>query len=153
MKKYFYIFLIWLGTCFFNAYAVNPKINSKTGIAKQENKIKSMNIKIGKKTFEVKLENNKTVETLLKKLPMTINMSELNGNEKYFYLSDVLPSDPENVGNIKTGDIMLFGDNCLVIFYKSFKTSYRYTKIGYIEDSSQLEKVLGKTSIEVTIIK
>jgi hypothetical protein len=29
---------------------------------------------------------------------------------------------------------MLYGNNCLVIFYKSFDTSYQYTKIGHIEN-------------------
>ena len=34
---------------------------------------------------------------------------------------------------------MLYGNNCLVIFYKSFDTSYSYTKIGHIEDLNELE--------------
>ncbi len=33
---------------------------------------------------------------------------------------------------------MLYGNNCLVIFYKSFKTSDSYTKIGHIENLSDL---------------
>ena len=28
---------------------------------------------------------------------------------------------------------MLYGDNCLVVFYESFDTEYSYTKIGHIE--------------------
>ena len=33
---------------------------------------------------------------------------------------------------------MLYGNNCLVLFYKSFSTEYSYTKIGYIENPSNL---------------
>ena len=33
------------------------------------------------------------------KLPMTINMKELNGNEKYFDLPDNLPANASNPGN------------------------------------------------------
>ena len=109
-----------------------------------------MNIKINNKDYSVILENNETVKALTEKLPMTINMSELNGNEKYYYLPDSLPQKSENIGTVKTGDIMLFGDNCLVIFYKSFKTSYRYTKIGHIENNSELEKVLGNIFKHIT---
>ena len=41
---------------------------------------------------------------------------------------------------IEAGDIMLFGNNCLVVFYKSFNSSYSYTKIGHIENLEELEK-------------
>ena len=33
---------------------------------------------------------------------------------------------------------MLYGNNCLVVFYKSFETSYSYTKIGHIENFEDL---------------
>ena len=33
---------------------------------------------------------------------------------------------------------MIYEDNCLVIFYKSFKTDYEYTKIGHIDNLDDL---------------
>ena len=47
-------------------------------------------------------------------------MSELNGNEKYFYLESALPTVSEQVEEIHAGDLMLYGDDCLVLFYQSF---------------------------------
>ena len=117
-------------------------------VAKQ-NKDNQMNIQIGKETFNVLLENNETVKSLCKKLPMTLKMADLNNNEKYSYLDFTLPNDAKNVKNIKKGDVMLFGSSCLVIFYKSFSTSYSYTKIGNIENSGEIEKVLGNSTIEI----
>ncbi len=57
--------------------------------------------------------------------------SELNGNEKYAYLDDSLPVGRSARATIaRAGDIMLFGDDCLVLFYETFSSSYRYTRIG-----------------------
>ena len=71
-------------------------------------------------------------------LPKEFDMNELNRNEKYIYLDKTLPTNQYNPKNIEVGDIMLYGDNCLVVFYKSFDTSYSYTKIGHIENLSDL---------------
>ena len=46
----------------------------------------SMKIIIANNEYIVNLEDNDTVNGLIKLLPLEINMKELNGNEKYFYL-------------------------------------------------------------------
>ena len=101
----------------------------------------------------MKLNKNMTVKELYQKLPMTLTMSDLNNNEKYCYLDFTLPTNAESITNIKKGDVMLFGNGCLVIFYKSFKTSYSYTKIGHIENPTDIEKILGKKDIKVEFVK
>ena len=110
-----------------------------------------MNIKVNNKIFKIVLEDNKTVKSLTQKLPITLEMSDLNNNEKYCYLDFTLPTDSKSVKNIKKGDIMLFGSSCLVIFYKSFTTSYSYTKIGHIENPADIETALGKKDIKVVL--
>ena len=82
---------------------------------------------------------------------MTLTMSDLNNNEKYCYLDFTIPADSKSVKNIKKGDVMLFGNSCLVIFYKSFTTSYSYTKIGYIQNTDGLEKLLSGSKITVVL--
>src|SRR5947209_6079868 len=83
-----------------------------------------MKITIGSKAFKATLEDNPTVAKLKALLPLTVNMTELNGNEKYYHLSTRLPTDAIGPGTIQSGNLMVYGDNSLVLFYKSFKTSY-----------------------------
>ena len=44
---------------------------------------------------------------------------------------------------------MLYGSDCLVLFYENFSTSYNYTKLGYIENSEDLKEALGNRDINV----
>ena len=114
-----------------------------------------MNIKltIGGKSFEAELADGATAKAFSALLPMTLNMNELNGNEKYCYLDKSLPSDASNPGTIHTGDILLYGNNCVVVFYKTFKTSYSYTRIGRIKDPAGLEEALGSGDVTVRFEK
>lgn len=99
----------------------------------------SVKIVIDEKEFIIDLEDNETVKSFINMLPLELNMKELNGNEKYVYLDNSLPTNSSNPKRINAGDVMLYGNNCLVIFYKSFDTSYSYTKIGHINNLENLD--------------
>lgn len=92
----------------------------------------SVIITVNGKEFNAVFYNNETANVFINMMPLTLNMSDLNDNEKYYNLSATLPVNSERVGSIKKGDIMLYGSNCIVVFYESFNTPYSYTKIGYI---------------------
>lgn len=81
---------------------------------------------------------------------MTIHMTELNGNEKYYYLPNSIPTNSSNPGTIKNGDLMLYGSKTLVVFYKTFSTAYNYTKLGAIDDVTGLALALGSGNVTVT---
>lgn len=100
--------------------------------------------------FLAELYDTPAAQALLAQMPLILDMSDLNGNEKYFYLSRELPVNPEDVGDIRAGDLMLYGTDCLVLFYESFPTSYRYTRLGYIEDAGELAATLGPSEIRVS---
>lgn len=101
-------------------------------------------------TFAIKLADNATAEAFSGMLPLRVRLSELNGNEKYVNLDQSLPTDPAVPSGIEAGDVMLFGNSCLVVFYESFSTTYSYTRIGSIEDASGLRRSLGPGSVEAT---
>jgi len=107
-------------------------------------------ITIGQKEFVATLEENETVKELKKRLPLTITMSGLHSNEKYYHFSKALPTDSYSPKLIKAGDIMLYDNYSLVLFYKTFSTPYRYTKIGHIDDTHSLEETLGSEDIAIT---
>lgn len=98
--------------------------------------------------FTIDLADNDTAAAFAKMLPLKINMSELNGNEKYVYLDSELPANSSNPETIEAGDVMLYGDDCIVVFYKSHHTTYSYTRIGKIEDVSKLAETVGNGSIK-----
>ena len=106
-------------------------------------------IKIGTKVFDATLFDNPTGEAFKAMLPLTLDMDELNGNEKKYDFSKDLPTDVLNPKKIESGDLMIWQKNTLVLFYKSFPTSYSYTKLGKIDDASGLEAAVGKSGVRV----
>lgn len=110
----------------------------------------AITITVSGQTFSATLLNNETARQLAEQLPLTLNMSELNGNEKYFYMDMELPTDSYQPGQINAGDLMLYGNNCLVLFYESFSSGYSYTRLGGIDDPAGLADALGAGSVEVT---
>lgn len=104
---------------------------------------------VGAKTFMATLVKSKTEEALINQLPFELKMVELNGNEKYADLKGPIPTNASNPGKISIGDILLYGDQTLVIFYKSFSTQYSYTNIGKIDDVTGLAAALGSGNISI----
>jgi hypothetical protein len=107
-------------------------------------------ITVGGKHFRATLESNTAATEFKKMLPLTINMKDLNSNEKFFDLPGDLPTNASNPATISSGDLMLWGSNTLVLFYKTFNTSYNYTKLGKIEHPSGLSQALGSGNVTVT---
>lgn len=114
-------------------------------------KMINMKVTVGSTVFVATLEDNDTVKALTNQLPLTLDMSELHGNEKYNNFSiDLSANESSCPEKIKEGDIMLYGKNCIVLFYKTFDTPYSYVKLGHIDDTNGLAEALGSGSAKVT---
>lgn len=111
--------------------------------------MQKIEILVSGKTFTVELLDTEAAQALADCLPMEVTMEELNGNEKYVYLTTALPVAEEKPKYIHAGDLMLFGSKCLVLFYQDFTTSYRYTPLGRVTDTQQLAESLGDGDVSV----
>lgn len=111
----------------------------------------ALELQIGDEVFSAQLYESETTEALLELLPLTIDMEDLHGNEKFFYLSERLPTNSESPEHIDAGDIMLYGDNCLVFFYDQLSTSHQYTRLGYIEDVEKFTRAVGEGDVTVAL--
>jgi len=107
-------------------------------------------IRIRDKAFAATLSDNATATAFKKLLPLSVTMTELNGNEKFARLPGKVPARASTPSSIQTGDLMLYGSNTLVLFYKSFPTTYSYTTIGRIDNPAGLEAAVGSGSVAVT---
>jgi hypothetical protein len=110
----------------------------------------TITVRIGDKVFAATLSDNATAAAFKKLLPLSVTMTELNGNEKLFRFSRAMPAQASTPSSIRTGDLMLYGSSTLVLFYKSFPTTYSYTNIGRIDDPAGLEDAVGSGSVAVT---
>ena len=143
LLSFFALSLISYGFCSKSTYPAGNNTNTIPTGAK-------MKIKVGDRTFTATLYDNATVTAFKSVLPITINMIELNGNEKYVDLPRSLPTNASNSGTIHAGDLMLYGSATLVLFYKTFSTPYSYTRLGRIDDVTGLASALGTGNVSVT---
>lgn len=130
-----------------------PQQPENTGDGNKDNDSEeSMKLKItiGSAVFTATLQDNATTTAFKKLLPMTISMTEHAGNEKYYSLPNSLPTNSFNPKTIQNGDLMLYGSQTLVLFYKSFSTSYNYTRLGKIDNTTGLASALGSGNVTVT---
>ena len=109
-----------------------------------------LEITIGKKVFTATLVENATSKAFVPQLPLTLNMNELNNNEKFAQIPKSVPTLASVPNRIEAGDLMMYDSSTLVLFYKGFSTSYSYTKIGKIDDVTELSSALGKGNVMVT---
>ena len=108
-------------------------------------------VSVGGKSFTAIVEDSETGRAFVEKLPLTLSMNELNGNEKYCY-GVSLPTASTYYGTIKAGDLMLYGSNCLVLFYGA-AGGYSYTRVGRLTSTDGLAAAVGRGTASVTFDK
>ncbi len=108
---------------------------------------------VGERRFAITLADNAAARAFAAGLPLTLEMGELNGNEKHADLPEALPANASRPGTIRNGDLMLYGTNTLVLFYATFDSSYSYTRLGRVDDPADLPRALGRRGVRVVFSK
>ena len=105
---------------------------------------------IGDRRFAITPADTEAARALAARLPLSLDMAELNGNEKHADLAQSLPSAAVRPGTISAGDVMLYGSRTIVIFYETFRSNYPYTRLGRAEDPTHLRAALGRGKARVS---
>ena len=108
---------------------------------------------IGERRFALTLTENAAARAFAALLPLTLDMSDLNSNEKHASLPKALPADPGRPGTSRNGDLMLYGTDTLVVFYLTFDSSYSYTRLGRVDDPAGLAQALGALGVRIKFSK
>ncbi len=101
--------------------------------------------------FTATIEDTVTGQALLERLPLTLSMDELHGNEKYCYTGESFGGESYVPGTIEAGDLLVFGPDCLVLFYETFANGgWSYARVGKIDDPAGLAEACGTGAATVT---
>ncbi len=127
--------------------------SQRTTMKTPEQQESRMWMTVGERRFALTLSDNAAARAFAEQLPLTLDMAELNGNEKHTALPKSLPADASRPGTIRNGDLMLYGTDTLVVFYATFQSSYSYTPLGRVADPADLPAALGARGVRVVFSK
>lgn len=150
------VILLMLSFCYIHKYKQKNRIADKaiektSNITAKERKDVTIKIQItiNHHVFIATLENNAAAKAFKEKLangPLTITMKDYSGFEKVGNLEWELPIDHQQITSV-SGDILLYQENQIVLFYGS--NSWKYTRLGKVDNLNGWETALGKKDVEV----
>lgn len=122
-------------------------------MAAQQTEESRMWMTVGERRFAITLTDGPAARAFAAQLPLTLDMADLNGNEKHAELPQALPVSASRAGTIHGGDLMLYGTTTLVVFYVTFDSSYSYTRLGRADDPESLAQALGQRAARISFSK
>lgn len=130
-----------------------PTTEPDAALAAKRSEESRMWMTIGERRFAITLADTEAARAFVAMLPLTLDMAELNGNEKKKELPTPLPTDARRPGTIRNGDLLLWGSRTVVVFYLTFESPYAYTRLGRVDDPSELPRSLGPNDVRVVFSK
>lgn len=127
-----------------------PETTEAEDATKEELNRMQISVTINGTLLTATLDDGIAGQQMLERLPMSLHMEELHGNEKYCYTGEPFDGEEYLPTTIEAGDLMVFGRDCLVLFYETFSNdTWSYQRVGKIDDASNLAELCGKGSVDV----
>lgn len=129
--------------------------NSGSTTTSKEDESMELKLYVNNKLIEVAWEDNSSVKALLeltKSKNVIIDMEPYGGFEVVGPIGTSLPSSNKNI-TTSCGDIMLYANSNIVMFYGS--NEWSYTKLGHISNmtDNEIEALLTQSSVRIKITK
>ena len=131
--------------------------NEENVIGEQElSENKRIKLSFNNEEVYVSLENNNSVQDLLKMLPLTIKFEDYNNTEKIAMLDTKLDiSDAPSGYDPQIGDFAYYAPwENLSVFYKDFRYSNSLIKLGTFENGiEKIQNITDGTEIRIEEVK
>ncbi|WP_433569408.1 cyclophilin-like fold protein [Tractidigestivibacter sp.] len=132
--------------------ATTDATTTTTSTTSEEDSMKTFELEVGERAFTGSFADTEAADELASQLPLSLEMNELSGNEKFCYTDQEFPGEEEVPSELHAGEIWIYSGSCIVLFYKNHANAgYSYKFVGSLDDASGLEEAVGTGSVEITL--
>ena len=132
-------FIIVVALCIGAFFIIKNAVNedqekAQVNASKEIGNLPNIVVGIDGKRYTAVTEVSYASENFIKNTPVSIEMTDEDGNHKYGCTYFKFTGEAARTNTIKKGDILIYGDSCIVIATKDFNSSGKYKKVAHIND-------------------
>lgn len=135
----------------------SPNTRSVSARSSTEQEIANVEISVNNVTYTVIMEDTPTGRALVSRLPSTSMRLpasyDRDGVLKYYDMPNEVVSDPEEITTVSAGELLLDGNDRLLLFYQDTEAVGTYTRVGRIENSEGLAEAVGNDEAFFTVTR
>ncbi len=109
----------------------------------------SFNVNINGYTYIANTQVSYAAQNFIKNTPITIEMKDDGSDKKIGCLLVKIEGDCIKEKNVEKGDVLLYGESCIIIATEDFKNSAQYKKIGHINNLGTIPSGIQKVSFSI----
>ena len=114
------------------------RIEAEKKEAAEVGELSDIRLNLGGDIYYIKCESTKSAKNLIDNLPLSIEFKDLENVGKSGNIFFKLVSEPKKIKKAVIGDVLLEGNSTVIIVDKTFKTNAKYTKIGHIDNLTNM---------------